>query len=167
MKYNIQIRELVFQQWQSRFGNIIDLDKSPIPAGTTTGINELNNLKGNTIHQVHYKSFQENDDYGQQTSTTSVPKNPFVVRQPETTIFEAANQIIIKYKRLFRPNTRFRSAAHLIMIRSKKAKDKQKQQQQNFYLDDDELQQQQRRMSRIGPDDENFWRKIPDPSKYF
>ncbi|XP_027194108.2 sodium/potassium/calcium exchanger 4-like [Dermatophagoides pteronyssinus] len=156
MKYNIQIRELVFQQWQSRFGNIIDLDKTPIPS---TGINELNNLKGNTIHQVHYKSFQENDDYGQQT--TSVPRNPFVVRQPETTIFEAANQIIIKYKRLFRPNTRFRSAAHLIMIRSKKAKQKQQQQ----ILDDDELQQQQRRMSRIGPDDENFWRKIPDPNE--
>lgn len=47
-------------------------------------------------------------------------RNPFIVRLPEVTIFEAANQVIIKHKRLFRGKTRFRSAAFLVIIRSKK-----------------------------------------------
>lgn len=56
MKYNIQLRDLVFEQWQSRFGGVIGGAKSTIPG--SAGIDELNNLKANTIQQVHYKSFQ-------------------------------------------------------------------------------------------------------------
>lgn len=63
-------------------------------------------------------------EYGSTTvpTTYNTTQNPFIVRMPEITVFEAANQVIIMHKRLFRGKTRFRAAAYLVIIRSKKGK---------------------------------------------
>ncbi|KPM08660.1 Sodium/potassium/calcium exchanger-like protein [Sarcoptes scabiei] len=115
MKYNTQIRDRFQEQWQLRF-----------PSKSTV---ELNNLQSNTIHAIHYKSFQANDldefaQYQQQQPPSQqhshYDRNPFVIRKPEVSMFEAANRIIIKFKRLFKAKTRFRSAVYLILIRSEK-----------------------------------------------
>lgn len=150
MKFNIQIRDFVLNQWQQHF---------PMSNKTMNGtIDELNNLKTNNVQAVHYKSFQQQNDFHEDDL---VQRNPFVVRKPEVTLFEAANQIIIKYKRLFRAKTRFRAAAHLIILKANKKKLK-------MNADPDGTgfvnELEDRKQSRIGPDDEDFWRKMPDPN---
>ncbi|KAF7487656.1 Sodium/potassium/calcium exchanger 4 [Sarcoptes scabiei] len=121
MKYNTQIRDRFQEQWQLRF-----------PSKSTV---ELNNLQSNTIHAIHYKSFQE------------------------VSMFEAANRIIIKFKRLFKAKTRFRSAVYLILIRSEKEKKKQSE----HYQLPRTLSMESQKHSAFGPEEE-FWRRIPDPN---
>lgn len=100
------------------------------------------------------------------------------------TVFEAANQVIIMHKRLFRGITRFRSAAYLVIIRSRKGLFTHffvtfnklfkkcspliaKQKKDNFYADMNRALSMDdvRKMSRIGPD-QSYWQTIPDPSMY-
>ena len=100
------LRDFVQQKWQLYF-----------PAKT---VDELNNLKPTVEHAVHYQSFAANDVENVETNPFYETQNPFVIRIPKVTIFEAANEVIVKHKRLFRAITRFRAAAYLIIIRNRK-----------------------------------------------
>jgi sodium/potassium/calcium exchanger 4 len=137
MNYNIELKNYVQQQW-TNFGK-----KSS---------DELENLKASS-GAVQYHSFRATDDehgYGKQRQS------------PQTSLFEAANIVIIKHKKLFRPITRFRSAAHLIIIQRTRAKlqrqqyQYQEQEELNFAKSFDSL----RKASMIP--NEDFWRRIPD-----
>lgn len=208
MNNNLRLRDLVLHLWERHFPTFQQqfLHKA---GGGPGGVDELNNLKGagpvvpGAKEAVHYQSFRGGNgdlEYGSSssaggdqapTTTAAATRNPFVVRMPEITIFEAANQVIVMHKRLFRGKTRFRAAAYLIIIRSKKglltvvvvecplffcllicsssscsAPLVAKAKKDNFYSELNRAMSMDdaRKMSRIGPD-ESFWRKVPDPSE--
>lgn len=196
MNNNIRLRDIVLHLWETHFPQFQQ------QFFRKTNVDELNNLKGpagpvgvGAKEAVHYQSFRGGNgdlEYGSTgDQATTATRNPFVVRMPEITIFEACNQVIVMHKRLFRGKTRFRAAAYLIIIRSKKglfiffkvgfpavlsfvykhshltfvlfaAKAKK----DNFYSELNRAMSMDdaRKMSRIGPD-ESFWRKVPDPSE--
>lgn len=133
MNNNIRLRDAVLQFWEQHFPQFQQqfFNRGGGEGGGGGGVEELNNLKagggGGTgalqaVH--HYQSFRGGNgdlEYGGvDQSALAETRNPFVVRMPEITVFEAANQVIVMHKRLFRGKTRFRSAAYLVMIRSKK-----------------------------------------------
>lgn len=139
MNNNIRLRDAVlhlwethFPQFQQQFLNKATAGAGGLEGGGGGGLDELNNLKGASGHGGsalqavhHYQSFRGGNgdlEYGGEQPTLAETRNPFVVRMPEITIFEAANQVIVMHKRLFKGITRFRSAAYLVMIRSKKGK---------------------------------------------
>ncbi|CAG2179347.1 unnamed protein product, partial [Oppiella nova] len=88
--------------------------------------------------------------------------------RPQTSLYEAANIVIIRHKRLFRPITRFRSAANLIIIQREKAQyqrqlqlQPQQQEELNFAKSFDSV-----RKPSLVPD-QHFWRRVPNPSEPF
>src|SRR6218665_1065288 len=113
MNYNVVLREFVFAQWQTHFGGAFQ------NGNIDANFDELGNINVPAKEASHYDSFK----LGANTELESVnTQNPFIVRTPKVSMFEAANQIIIKYKTTFRPLTRFRAAAHLVLIRIAKNK---------------------------------------------
>lgn len=63
-------------------------------------------------------------DTGSFPSMRAKPKNyiPPSEDPRKTSLFEAANTMILRHKRLFRPKTRFMAAANLIIIKNRKSK---------------------------------------------
>ena len=154
MNYNTTLKEFVYSKWQTHF-------KGAFENGEQDGnFDELGNINTAATEAVHYDSFKlGNNNAGLEASNT---QNPFIVRTPKISMFEAANQIIIKYKTTFRPITRFRAAAHLILIRI--AKNKARSKVLTYQLSR-LLSTESRRLSQhFGPEGQ-FWLVLPDWSK--
>lgn len=103
-----------------------------------------------------YKSFQE-EAYGLPNVTNILPPSQHLNK---TSMFEAANHVIIQHERLFRPLTRFRAAADLIVIQNRKVKIS-RHQQNNL----GSLSRQESVLSRkvsLTEDIEDYWRNVPN-----
>lgn len=143
MNYNIELRDRVQALWQTYFPSTGDVDKNFDELdGQKPGAIALNESVGG------YGAINSNNNNGNPFTNEPVVQNPFVVRMPKVTVFEAANQVIIKYKRLFKPKTRFRHAVYLVILRARKAHG----------------QDMSHRMSKIELD-QTYWRQLPDLSK--
>ncbi|CAG2114438.1 unnamed protein product [Medioppia subpectinata] len=147
MNFNVELRDYVQRQW--------------IQLGLRQSGDEFENLKANSgVVQYHSFKVGGNDTgYGQRMDGYN---------RPQTTLYEAANLVIIKHKRLFRPISRFRAAAHLIIIQRQKAKYQNQQHlQPQQYPQQEELNfaksfDSARKPSLVA--DQHFWRRIPDPN---
>lgn len=82
----------------------------------------------------------------------------------KTSMFEAANHIIIQHNRLFRPLSRFRAAADLIIIQNRKIKISKYHSNKMGTLSrqDSALSQYSKRKVSIADDIEDYWRSIPN-----
>lgn len=106
-----------------------------------------------------YKSFQE-EAYSLPTVTNTLPPSQHLNK---TSMFEAANHIIIQHKRLFRPLSRFRAAGDLIVIQNRKYKISQYAPKNLGTLSRQEsvLSYGKRKIS-ITEDIEDYWRTVPN-----
>ncbi|CAG2166697.1 unnamed protein product [Oppiella nova] len=144
MNFNITIRDFVHQQW--------------VQSGLSHTGDEFENLKANS-GAVQYHSFKVGGN------ETGFGQRMDGYNRPQTSLYEAANIVIIRHKRLFRPITRFRSAANLIIIQREKAKyqrqlqlQPQQQEELNFAKSFDSV-----RKPSLVPD-QHFWRRVPNPN---
>ena len=152
MNFNTVLRDFVFAQWQNRFSGAFK------DSNQDEKFDEFGNLKTAAVEAVHYDSFKIGGNSDLEGANTL---NPFVVRTPKMSMFEAANRIIVMHKRVFRPLTRFRAAGNLVLIRIAKNKSKGKVfTHQLSRL----LSTESRRISHFGSEGQ-FWRVLPDWSK--
>ena len=120
---------------------------------TGTGRGQLASNMGSS----HYRSFQE-EAYNLPNVTNILPPSQHLNK---TSMFEAACHVIIQHNRLFRPLTRFRAAADLIMIQQRKIKISQYQPNNLGTLSRRDSVVSRSKMS-ITEDVEEYWRSVPN-----
>lgn len=148
MHFNVKIYEFVLakinQYTTSEFSEkIMNLDSSK---------NKLGNLG-----KLNYRSFQE-EAFNLPNVTNILPPSEHLNK---TSMFEAANHVIIQHRRLFRPLTRFRAAADLIIIQNRKIKISQYQPKNLASLSRQESVISKRKIS-LTEDIEDYWRTMPN-----
>ena len=121
--------------------------------------NTSRNKLGNNIGNSHYRSFQE-EAYNLPNVTNTLPPSQHLNK---TSMFEAANHIIIQHTRLFRPLTRFIAAADLIIIQNRKIKISQYQPNNLGTLSRQEsIVSQLAKRKSLTENIEDYWRTIPN-----
>lgn len=115
------------------------------------------NQIANNLGSSHYRSFQE-EAYNLPNVTNILPPSQHLNK---TSMFEAACHVIIQHNRLFRPLTRFRAAADLIMIQQRKIKISQYQPNNLGTLSRRDSVVSRSKMS-ITEDVDEYWRSVPN-----
>ncbi|RWS17744.1 potassium-dependent sodium-calcium exchanger-like protein 3 [Dinothrombium tinctorium] len=116
-------------------------------------------------HSVYYQSFQGEDNY----NVTHPPMLPPSQDPNRTSLYEAANIIIIKHKRLFPALSRFRASANLILVLNDKRRNYNRHRLQSSFARRHSVvslcaTQTYGRKNVPAVKDLEHWRRVPNPA---